>query len=40
MSKARAIAHEIFKLNLKQAYEIAICKCECWERKPHVKEGI
>ncbi len=36
MEKAKIIGKELLALNFEQAYEVFICKCECWDWKPTV----
>ena len=31
MKKLTVVAREILALNFKQAYEVLLCKCNCWE---------
>jgi len=33
MSKTVAVTKEILRLNFKQAYEVMMCKCDCWTRR-------
>ncbi len=40
MKKLTVITKEILALNFKQAYEVFICKCNCWGGAMHQEGGV